>query len=47
MDMVVGVLRGRALWAAEFITTFAVFVPMVLLVWAVGRISSVVSILAP
>ncbi|NCO21173.1 MAG: TRAP transporter small permease [Rhodobacterales bacterium] len=33
MDMVVGALRGRLLWAAESITTFAVLVLMVLLVW--------------
>ncbi|SMX34776.1 TRAP transporter small permease subunit [Actibacterium lipolyticum] len=33
MDMVVGILRGRLLWAAEFITTFAILVLMVLLVW--------------
>jgi TRAP-type C4-dicarboxylate transport system permease small subunit len=33
MDMVVGMLKGRALWGAEFITTFAVLVLMVLLVW--------------
>jgi len=33
MDMVVGALKGRAQWGAEFITTFAVLVLMVLLVW--------------
>lgn len=33
MDMVVGQLRGRVLWAAEFITTLAMLILMVLLVW--------------
>ena len=33
MDMLVGQLRGRALYLAEFITTFAVLLLMVLLVW--------------
>ncbi|SMY07524.1 TRAP transporter small permease subunit [Flavimaricola marinus] len=33
MDMVVGALKGRVLYAAEFLTTFAVLVLMVLLVW--------------
>jgi TRAP-type C4-dicarboxylate transport system permease small subunit len=33
MDIVVGALRGRALWMAEFITTFFVLVLMILLVW--------------
>ncbi|ASP21188.1 tripartite ATP-independent periplasmic transporter, DctQ component [Antarctobacter heliothermus] len=33
MDIVVGALKGRALWAAEFITTFLVLLLMVLLVW--------------
>ncbi|TNF22618.1 MAG: TRAP transporter small permease [Rhodobacteraceae bacterium] len=33
MDMVVGALRGRALYAAEIVTTLAVLVLMVLLVW--------------
>lgn len=33
MDMLVGQLRGRALYLAEFATTFAIFVLMVLLVW--------------
>lgn len=33
MDMVVGALRGRALYAVEFITTLAIFILMVLLVW--------------
>ncbi|SDY31560.1 TRAP transporter small permease subunit [Citreimonas salinaria] len=33
MDIVVGALKGRALWAAEFITTLGVLVLMVLLVW--------------
>jgi TRAP-type mannitol/chloroaromatic compound transport system permease small subunit len=33
MDMLVGALRGRALWLAEFVTTFAILLLMVLLVW--------------
>lgn len=33
MDMLVGALKGRALWIAEFITTFAILVLMLLLVW--------------
>lgn len=33
MDIVVGALKGRPLWLAEFLTTLAVFVLMVLLVW--------------
>ncbi|MCT4554777.1 MAG: TRAP transporter small permease [Pelagimonas sp.] len=33
MDILVGALKGRALWAAEFITTLAILVLMVLLVW--------------
>ena len=33
MDMVVGALRGRTLYAVEFITTFAIFLLMILLVW--------------
>ncbi len=33
MDMVVGALRGRVLYAVEFITTLAIFALMVLLVW--------------
>ena len=33
MDILVGQLKGRPLWLAEFLTTFAVFVLMVLLVW--------------
>ncbi|MGR3493853.1 TRAP transporter small permease [Citreimonas sp.] len=33
MDIVVGALKGRALWAAEFITTLGVLVLMILLVW--------------
>lgn len=33
MDIVVGALKGRVLWIAEFITTFFVLVLMVLLVW--------------
>lgn len=33
MDMVVSALKGRALYAVEFVTTLAIFVLMVLLVW--------------
>lgn len=33
MDILVGTLRGRALWAAEFVTTALILVLMVLLVW--------------
>ncbi len=33
MDIVVGQLKGRLLWAVEFLTTFAVLILMVLLVW--------------
>lgn len=33
MDILVGRLKGRSLWIAEFITTFAILVLMVLLVW--------------
>ena len=33
MDIVVGALKGRVLWAAEFITTLAVLLLIVLLVW--------------
>ncbi|GAA6210114.1 hypothetical protein NBRC116601_34070 [Cognatishimia sp. WU-CL00825] len=33
MDMLVGKLRGRLLYVAEFFTTFAVLVLMILLVW--------------
>ena len=33
MDIVIGMLSGRALWLAEFVTTLAMFVLMVLLVW--------------
>jgi TRAP-type C4-dicarboxylate transport system permease small subunit len=33
MDIVVGALRGRALWLAEFVTTLAILVLMILLVW--------------
>ncbi|SLN37488.1 Tripartite ATP-independent periplasmic transporters, DctQ component [Roseivivax jejudonensis] len=33
MDIVVGALRGRALWLAEWITTFLILVLMVALVW--------------
>ncbi|HSG56443.1 MAG TPA: TRAP transporter small permease [Paracoccaceae bacterium] len=33
MDIVVGQLKGRALWLAEFITTFGILILMVALVW--------------
>ncbi|WP_204115417.1 TRAP transporter small permease subunit [Shimia biformata] len=33
MDILIGRLNGRALWAAEFITTLAALVLMILLVW--------------
>ncbi len=33
MDMLIGALRGRALWAAEFITVTAMLILIVLLVW--------------
>jgi TRAP-type C4-dicarboxylate transport system permease small subunit len=33
MDIVVGALRGRVLWAAEFVTTLAVLLLIVLLIW--------------
>jgi len=33
MDIVVGRLRGRSLWVAEFITTFFMLILMLLLVW--------------
>ncbi|MCP4319578.1 MAG: TRAP transporter small permease [Hyphomicrobiales bacterium] len=33
MDIVIGMLSGRALWLAEFVTTLAMFILMVLLVW--------------
>lgn len=33
MDLLVGALRGRALWAAELVTTLAILILMVLLVW--------------
>jgi len=33
MDILVGRLRGRVLWLSEFISTFAVLVLMLLLVW--------------
>ncbi len=33
MDLLVGALKGRPLWLAEFITTLAIFILMVLLVW--------------
>lgn len=33
MDILVGALRGRFLWAAEFVTTLAILLLMVLMVW--------------
>lgn len=33
MDMLVGALKGRLLYTAEFITTFAILMLMILLVW--------------
>lgn len=33
MDLLVGHLRGRAMWAAEFTTTLAILILMVLMVW--------------
>ncbi len=33
MDILVGKLRGRALWGAEFITTLAMLILILLLVW--------------
>ncbi|WP_428539940.1 TRAP transporter small permease subunit [Profundibacter sp.] len=33
MDILVGKLRGRALWGAEFITTLAMLVLVLLLIW--------------
>ena len=33
MDIVIGALKGRALWLAEMITVFAMLVLMILLVW--------------
>ncbi|HHI71009.1 MAG TPA: TRAP transporter small permease [Rhodobacteraceae bacterium] len=33
MDILIGKLRGRAMWAAEFTTTFFILLLMVLLVW--------------
>ncbi|MGX9351839.1 TRAP transporter small permease subunit [Shimia sp. W99] len=33
MDILIGRLSGRTLWAAEFITTFAALILMILLVW--------------
>ena len=33
MDLLVGALKGRALFVAEFVTTFAVLILMMLLVW--------------
>lgn len=33
MDLLVGNLRGRPMWAAEFVTTLAILILMALLVW--------------
>ncbi|GAB4386253.1 TRAP transporter small permease subunit [Albidovulum sp.] len=33
MDILVGRLRGRALWAAEFVTTLAILILVALLIW--------------
>lgn len=33
MDILVSVLRGRALWAVEFITVFFIFAVMILIIW--------------
>lgn len=33
MDILVGQLKGRALWIAEFVTTFLILVLMLLLIW--------------
>lgn len=33
MDILIGQLRGRALWAAEFVSVFFMLVLMILLVW--------------
>jgi TRAP-type C4-dicarboxylate transport system permease small subunit len=33
MDIVVGLLRGRVLWAAEFVTTLGILLLMLALVW--------------
>jgi len=33
MDILVGQLRGRALWIAEFISVFAILILMLLMVW--------------
>ncbi|ABD56435.1 TRAP transporter small permease subunit [Jannaschia sp. CCS1] len=33
MDILVGMLKGRALWAAEFVTTLAIFIFALLLLW--------------
>ncbi|SHI39079.1 TRAP-type mannitol/chloroaromatic compound transport system, small permease component [Palleronia salina] len=33
MDIVIGQLKGRILWAAEFITTLAIFLVIVALIW--------------
>lgn len=33
MDIVIGMLSGRALWLAEFVTTLGMFILMILMVW--------------
>lgn len=33
MDIVVGALKGRVLWAAEFVTTLAIFLLILALIW--------------
>ncbi|MCG6882230.1 MAG: TRAP transporter small permease subunit [Silicimonas sp.] len=33
MDILIGRLEGRALWVAEFVTTFLILVLMILLIW--------------
>jgi len=33
MDIVVGALRGRVLWAAEFVTVFLMLIVMILITW--------------
>lgn len=33
MDMLIGVLKGRPLWAAELLTVFVMFLLMILLTW--------------
>lgn len=36
MDILIGKLRGRALWGAEFITTLAMLTLIILLIWGSG-----------